>query len=68
MLTPEIDYNKGMDIAVMTVGILLALLYIVVAIVEFLKGKDKEAFENVVVSVIIMTITWVLHTILFKGG
>jgi hypothetical protein len=53
-----------MDIAVTTMGVLLAIVYVIMAAVEFLRGDDKRAIEDIVYSVLIMIMTWVLHIIL----
>ena len=53
-----------MGIAVTTVGILLAIVYLVMAGMEFIRGDDKKAVENVVYSILIVIVTWVLYLIL----
>jgi len=53
-----------MDIAVTTMGVLLALVYVIMAAVEFIRGDDKKAIENIVYSGLIMIVTWVMHIIL----
>ena len=53
-----------MGIAITTMGVMLAMVYVVIAAVEFMRGDDKKAIENVVISVLIMVITWVLYVML----
>ena len=53
-----------MGIAITTMGVMLAIVYVVIAAVEFMRGDDKKAIENVVISVLIMIVTWVLYVML----
>jgi len=53
-----------MGIAITTMGVMLAMVYVVIAAVEFMRGDDKKAIENVVISVLIMIVTWVLYVML----
>ena len=63
----KITWKKiDMGIAITTMGVLLAIVYVIIAAVEFMRGDDKKAIENIVISVLIMVITWVLYTMLIE--
>jgi|OpeIllAssembly_1097287.scaffolds.fasta_scaffold336953_1 hypothetical protein len=55
-----------MNIAITTVGVLLAIVYVIMAACEFMRGDDKKAIEDIVVSVLIMIVTWVLYVMLIE--
>jgi len=53
-----------MNIAITTVGVLMAIVYVIMAAMEFMRGDDKKAVEDVAISVFIMVVTWVLYVML----
>lgn len=53
-----------MDIAVTTLGICFAFVYLIMAAFSFIRGEDKKAAEEVMVSILIVIVTWVLHIML----